>query len=447
MPTGLKATVFAIFAVLVAGAGSAPAAELDCLVMADKIKPGDVYEFHLELQSQQIRLLKGDDFCTEAADKWFQRMLILPQSAPTQKKPPPDKKAATDEGAGAPASPQAEALPGQTLRQGPLPDLGIVSDQGSIAPITGISTRKNKQPKAQPLPGQTLREGPLPDLGIETDTGSMPVPTESTAAKNEREAAAAAAAAEAAATAAATQSAAEAAASGGPAAVHVTADGVVGADPSAAGQTTPGIGGAVFGVIAPQPPKKDDSLIKRCDRDISDFWQPGAHEIDGVKFWLSGVFTIDLDGDGRVDDVGFKIKSKGKIGNVLNYFPTTEGRLSGQTIKSLKLGNDSDIQRLCGDNVTFVEPGPEPVTKKAAPVAERKISGTVTAPAKEKEPEPAPEEPATPEDKMSVVIMWIGAIGVLFMVFGSVGIYFVLRRKTDDEDEDDEEEDEEDDDE
>ena len=96
---------------------------------------------------------------------------------------------------------------------------------------------------------------------------------------------------------------------------------------------------------------------KRCDRDLATFWSPGEHEVEGNKSWLSGVFTVDLDGDGRVDDVGFKIKSEGRIGNILNYFPTTEGRLVGKNVRTLMLEDDKDVHRLCPGNVTFERPG------------------------------------------------------------------------------------------
>ncbi|MBL6931029.1 MAG: hypothetical protein ISR46_05960, partial [Rhodospirillales bacterium] len=76
---GLKA---AVLAVLVFGwQNSVHAAELDCGDMANSLNPGDHYVFKLEIQSQKMRLEKGEDFCTEPAKDWFKRQLILPAPA------------------------------------------------------------------------------------------------------------------------------------------------------------------------------------------------------------------------------------------------------------------------------------------------------------------------------------------------------------------------------
>ena len=203
----------------------------------------------------------------------------------------------------------------------------------------------------------------------------------------------------------------------------------------------------VFGVVAPPPPLKDGALAKRCDRDLIGFWSPGQHVIEGRKFWLSGVFTIDLNSDGRVDDVGFKIKSEGKVGNILNYFPSTEGRLSGKTIPSLKLEDDRDIHRLCPGNITFERPGVAPNSKKKRDV--NKVRSLGVAKAKEGEevvPEEEPEEVKPPKKKIKSIVFVVGGVAMILMLAGGIGLALAIRNMASSKVEEYEEEDEDEDD-
>ena len=171
--------------------------------------------------------------------------------------------------------------------------------------------------------------------------------------------------------------------------------------------------------------------------------------IEGRKFWLSGVFTVDLDSDGRVDDVGFKIKAEGKIGNILNYFPATEGRLSGKTIDSLKLEDDRDIHRLCPGNVTFERPGEAPSSKKKRPASQVNVLGGAKSKKQAIEEEPVEEEPPEeepPKEEINSIIFVVGGIALFLMLAGGIGLAFAIRNMTsskedeyedDDEDEDD----------
>ena len=121
----------------------------------------------------------------------------------------------------------------------------------------------------------------------------------------------------------------------------------------------------------PKPPVRP--LRKgRCDRVIGDFWGPGKINVKGSTYRLSGAFTVDLDGDGWVDNVDFKLKVTGRVGDVIRYFDAP-GRLSGQTIPDLKIANDNDISRLCPGNVTFKSANPGEQTGEEQKVAKNEI--------------------------------------------------------------------------
>lgn len=179
----------------------------------------------------------------------------------------------------------------------------------------------------------------------------------------------------------------------------------------------------------PKPPVRKGP----CDRAITDFWSPGNINIKGSTYWLSGAFTVDLDGDGRVDNVGFKLKITGRVGNVIRYFGAP-GRLSGQTIPDLKIANDDDISRLCPGNVTFKLP------KSERPAAENKI---------EVSREPTNKAPVKKKKGLSGLALAVfSGAGVVLFVSGIVILFllqpeFAARRREKKEAEEEDEEDEE----
>jgi len=410
---GLKVTTLIALGWLALGwQNLVQAAELDCETMALSLNPGDRYEFQLEIKSKIMRLEKGDDFCSEPAKKWFDRQLILPAPARDEMPlPPVSKKSA----APSPPSPNDEdLLPGQLPRERPLPDLDLGTDVGGAAPLP--MRREFVKPKKAGEPLEGAMQTPAEGLQPEKQIGPVEQPMK-----------------------------------------HVTSDPSAdvnsGNDVHSSNEEQPGIEGEkpVFGVIAQPPPKKDDSLIKRCDRDLTNFWSPGEHEIEGQKFWLSGVFTVDLDSDGRVDDVGFKIKSEGKIGNILNYFPTTEGRLAGKTVASLKLADDRDVYRLCPGNITFERPGVAPSSKKKRPASQVQSlatgggqKGPEAGDKKEDVPEESNEEMEPPKKEVKSIVFVVGAIALILMLAGGIGLALVIRNLSSSKE--DEYEDEEDDD-
>ena len=56
-----------------------------------------------------------------------------------------------------------------------------------------------------------------------------------------------------------------------------------------------------------------------CDKELGQFWQPRELTVEGTRFWLSRVFTIDADNDGRTDDVGFILKAEGQTDLIVRY--------------------------------------------------------------------------------------------------------------------------------
>ena len=182
--------------------------------------------------------------------------------------------------------------------------------------------------------------------------------------------------------------------------------------------------------------------LNPCDRKIQDYWQPGSHIIDNTEFWLSGVFTMDLNSDGRTDDVGFKIRAEKKVGNVLRYFPTQEGRYAGQTIPTLKLKFDDDIWRLCLGNVTF--PKPENIAKQETAAVQKMASekmqpsGNAESPDKETPVDKTEEEKSGGKDLLEALgmdeetftLMVTGiAIGVILLMFAAIGLGLLIRKR------------------
>ncbi len=347
------------------------AAQMDCGAMADSLNPGDAYVFKLEIQSKMVRIEKGEDFCAEPAKDWFKRQLILP---PPARETMPVPKKASQQPKAKPGASDDTPLPGQQMRQAPLPDLGLgLGSDGGAAPLP-IQREFVKPKKTEETPQSEIQQAPADAPMPEVQPGDVPAE-----------------------------------------------------QPPAGAEESP-----VYGVVAPPPPEMDDSLVKRCDRTLESFWSPGEHIIEGRKFWLSGVFTIDLNSDGRVDDVGFKIKAEGRIGNILNYFPASEGRLSGKTVDSLKLEDDRDINRLCPGNITFERPGVAPGSKKERPASQVKVlgEGKTGESAEEETPEEEPIEEEPPKKEIKPIVFIVGGIAMILLLAGGIGLAFAIRNMT-----------------
>ncbi len=185
-----------------------------------------------------------------------------------------------------------------------------------------------------------------------------------------------------------------------------------------------------------KPPAREG----RCDRAITDFWGPGEIDVKGSFYRLSGAFTVDMDGDGWVDNVGFKLKITGRVGNVIRYFDSP-GRLSGETIPDLKIPNSDDISRLCPGNVTFKLRKPEkPEAEKKKEKAVENKAGSAGEPVKEEKPR------AKKKGLSGISLVVFSGAGVVLFVSGIIILFmlqpeFAARRRKKKEDEENEDED------
>lgn len=211
---------------------------------------------------------------------------------------------------------------------------------------------------------------------------------------------------------------------------------------------------------APAPSAPAGAKPNACDRRLENFWNVQVAKVEGVKHWLSRVFTLDMDGDRHVDNVSFTFIDEKGSGRIVHYFGVPGG-ISGSLMPTLKLPDDGWIKRLCFGDLSFQKPehfGQKPLARKWIEIEKPDLAGQMEA--KEKGIVYKPkvkkkEKPKVPEYKMSA---WDWALlgGGLFLLLAAVGggVYFIFRgRKSkkgdDDEDGDkdasDDEEDEDDD--
>ncbi len=104
---------------------------------------------------------------------------------------------------------------------------------------------------------------------------------------------------------------------------------------------------------APAPPPAAD-----CAGDLGALWKKGEHDIRGSRYRLSQVFTIDLDGDGRTDNVGFRLKAAKTPDLVIRYF-AAPGQPAGRSVPTLRLDDEEVISGLCFARVSFDTPRPK----------------------------------------------------------------------------------------
>ena len=434
---------FGLAVVIIAGLlihgnpGPAVASELDCGDLANRLTAGDDYQIHLELETQKVRIELGDDFCAEPAKTWFGRHIILPAPA---------------------------------RRDLALPRAALEAPRSEITPLTAPE-RSNE---AVPLPGQKMREGRLPDLGFDSaGQDSVPLPIQRASenptppptsqqqeAGQVQDSGAVSTPEQPGSTVSGVRISGDA--KGGAAKVTKYEAGAEAEAQNAASQQQAGGAPESSG---PNPNLNSNSNSKSksepepesphvCDREVTDFWKAGDHLIDGQMTTLTGVFTVDLNNDGRVDNVGFKIGAKGRIGNVLGYFPVTKGRLSAQSVPTLKLKDDQDLHRLCAGNVTFkamtstekqkavgsAKRRQQELSSEARPTVEAAESEQETPVVSDPEED---KEDITAEEKTEKLLFWAIIIATVFFLLGGIGLFFAVRnmRSGDDEEYDEEYED------
>ncbi len=188
-----------------------------------------------------------------------------------------------------------------------------------------------------------------------------------------------------------------------------------------------------------------------CTTDLNTLWEKGEHDIRGTTYWLSQVFTIDLDGDRRTDNVGFRLTAANTPELVIRYY-AGPGNLAGRSVPTLRLDHEDMISRLCFGQVSF------PTPRRQA----RETPRGFEIPDLEKEMmsigKPAPA--VTPAERGGVVLggLWaaMAAGSGLVVAAGGAGVYLTrrkwlpalnrlgkARRKDGGEEEDEEEEEEE----
>jgi len=365
--TGLPALVIALAVAAGLAQSPAQAQEMDCAVLMDDVKAGKLYAVTRLEDKGQVKIETVKGHCFEPIATWDARGLPMASLGSSAFIPPPKKKKATP------------------------------------PPISGIGSESDL-----PILQKRLTEPP-PTSAYSGDGGVLPIPGRHRPAEETPQ-----------------EGAAAPAEGQGEEAPHVgtaaPAEGQVEGQP----EGTPTSADTSTDPQTPAGEKAPDSH-DRCDRTIGDFWGPGEIDIKGSKYYLSGAFTVDKDGDGWVDNVGFKLKLVGRVGNVIRYFDSP-GRLSGQTTPDLKLPNDSDITRLCAGDVMFKLPKrfqskEEEKEEKEPEKAPEPGQETVKEPEKEK-PEEAPKEKPKKGPSKAAMLVITGA-GILLLISGIVTLFLL----------------------
>ncbi|MEO5336555.1 MAG: hypothetical protein H7841_06640 [Magnetospirillum sp. WYHS-4] len=121
----------------------------------------------------------------------------------------------------------------------------------------------------------------------------------------------------------------------------------------AAPETTP-----VTAAQPPVPPPKPPP--PRCELRIEGLYGATRVRLGGELFWLTRVYTIDYEDDGRTDNLGFRLKSAQGREVTLQYLPQS-GDVGGNTVPELQLPDDRTLPRICFGAIDLAEPAtPDP---------------------------------------------------------------------------------------
>ena len=429
-----RTVVFACAVGLVAGlsllpVGRANAAEISCDELVEEIKANnDRYNVDIEIATESVRVKTSQNECTEEIREWSKRKMPMFSPGKDDNKPKPEQEEQAesdqepevkrppsiinpeqDTGSSTvvvpmiksqePAPPQAEQAEGErpaeqtgsikidlpkddspadvSLPQlGPRPDADVV-----ILPKDEIKPSEAKQsisielppapePKEEPQPESAPEPEPQPEAAPEPEPQAEPAPAPIIIQPEEQ-------------------------------APSEFADQLKRLE-----EQKKNLGKAS---------KMRDEARKRCSVRLEHLWGKGEHNIKGTSFRLTGVYTLDLDNDGLVDNVALKLKSRGRIDNVIRYF-SLPGRLSGQSVDSLKLDDDSLIFRLCAGRVNFERPEePEPEAKEVKKEKKKK----------KKEPDApivADEKITVKEETLKDINIWFGVAAIFFLMIGAGGV-------------------------
>ena len=178
------------------------------------------------------------------------------------------------------------------------------------------------------------------------------------------------------------------------------------------------------GNAAPPPPP--------CDTTVDALWQPGLHRIDGVTYWLLQVHTVDLNDDGRIDNVGFRLRPKEGDDLVL-LWEGDSNRRSANAVPSLKVPDDGMVARLCFGRQTFEMP--EAVFDEAVnKVPEEKLAFQLPNLQNELDAKTASPEAAGTEIEASPYGIWLVVASAIPFAAGFVAlVVFLIRRRPSDD--------------
>ena len=168
-------------------------------------------------------------------------------------------------------------------------------------------------------------------------------------------------------------------------------------------------------------PRRSAVAPVACDKTVGKMWTPGVHRANGVAVWLRQIHTIDLGGDGRIDNVGFRLRPLEGEDLVLTYFAAA-GRISAKSVPGLALAADSMIARLCFGQATYEKP--------ASLLVKPKNEGPFEVPDIALEMAAA-KNPGESEDGDGFAGLWMGIAGgaPLGLVVGGIGAYLVRRKR------------------
>ena len=185
------------------------------------------------------------------------------------------------------------------------------------------------------------------------------------------------------------------------------------------------------------PPSRPLERGEPCDRALDEFWRGTVVAVGGVNYSLVRVYTIDLDSDNRVDDVGFRLKAPGKPDLMISYL---RGDLPGSSLPELQISDEGVIERLCFETRAF-EMGR--ASTQAIPDLAAELRSRMQIKASPKESGPAKEAEAPAPDGEIPLWMWVVlGLAVLMMGGGGAAWFFLIRGQADDEDDDDEDDEE-----
>jgi len=134
-----------------------------------------------------------------------------------------------------------------------------------------------------------------------------------------------------------------------------------------------------------------------CEYKITDFWEMEQHQIKHITYWLTRVFTIDYNGDGATENIGFHLEAPDHKDIRLTYFGKGE-EIEGRDVVSLRIDDESVIPEICFGQVTFARKAPETTTIKVYGLEEsqRGSAGMNDEPAKAVDnPQGAPDAAAS----------------------------------------------------